>query len=538
MKRWTLAAAAILSFGIASCGPSYKPDFDAACKKEGNPKNDCDVYREYSYRVQLGKEVGDNKWEVNYKVLPLNEVVKNVQGYVNDLKEWLNYQNPEMQQYSKVFNLRGWFEEQEKIFQSILVLVKADQLQHEFKEAIGEVSSWSYNNDGPGYDPTIFKTVNPIETFPFKSKFIEEAKANGTFQPIATDMIVHTRQYDHKEPDPSYPEDPNKFIWRPKQISLSVTKYKIMPHGEQPKDNYTDYVEGYRVIDGKQESVPALRAFMDSAHSKAIVLIDSDREGQDIGFGLPDSLEHMSEKEVLSDQVLARLFPDDENYKRIEPVKPPIRVEIAKVGAPIDPWEKSNDSKGWAAPSSYKVQPMALNYNVRIVFKKNKKKDSGEPPQNPHELLREVEYVVKEYTTNDDRYKASPGHVWEYYLPKAPYSEKVAKAEVQYNEDTKKVRFVFIDGTEDSKFVTPADNKVTGDKPRQIAYTQGDKRWLLKDEDGDGVYEKRRQIPEPQESVGRYDSYSSWGSQRDREEDNNDGMTMALPPAHKPEKQY
>jgi hypothetical protein len=270
---------------------------------------------------------------------------------------------------------------------------------------------------------------------------------------------------------------------------------------------------------------------LDGRGGYALVLIDADQEGKDIGFGLPDTMERVSEDRVLGDDTFARLFPNDEGYKRVEPKLPPVRMEIAKVGQPVDPWEKSDDPKGWKAPSPTYKQGMGDNFNVRLVFKK-KKNDEG----HMHDPANELEYVVKEYTLGNDRYKAASSRVWEYYAPKSPYNEKLLRGEVRDSENTKKVNFVFPDGTEDAKFVTPGSNRVIGDKPVMIAYNRNETtRWLLKDEDGDGVFEKKREIPMPRESTGYYSSYFFSAPKSRGGYDDSDSIFPAISPPERPE---
>lgn len=500
MKR-LLAVVLAISF-LSGCAKSYRTEFEKLAKKQGWTKDETLAAYYYSLRLYLGKEGDDKKFTVLYSRLPMAEVSKQADKYLNDLSEALSYNDPEWNKYIDTHGLRKGFEHDELVFKAIRDTVRTAELNSLFRRLVGETSPYSgsfdeygYNHD-VGYDGSIFKVEDLKVKFPFENKVISEAKARGVLVPVETFTVSHYREYDRKEPDPNYPDEPNKFVWRSAKMGLEVKKYKIIVQGERPDNNYGDYLEAYRVLDGKKETEPALRAFLDGKAGMAVAVIDVDKQDQ-AGFSLPDLVESVSESRLMSEETVAKLFPDDKKSRRVEPKLPPIRVEIAKAGASYELWETSTDPNGWGVPFTYWSEPWRDNYNVRVVLK------NGTSPHHGDGRL-EVEYFTKEWTSGS-RYQASVGRVVEYYLPKDPFDKKLVGVRVLHNENTKKLSIILPDGNERVGLVTPGSNVFIKDKPTQIAYTLGENRWLIRDEDGDGKYEKRRKISESYEvSTGSY----------------------------------
>lgn len=484
-----------LALLLPSCAKSYREEFLRRAKAKGWTEAQQYTALHYSYRLLFGRENPDKTYGVLYSRLPLERLVETIDKDLKNIGEVLGYEYPDTVKWVDAFELREYFERQERIYLTRRDRVRTAQLNQEFQEIMGTKSSWGHRDEfgydhSKGYDPKILLLPSPLETYTFDSAIINDAKAKGILEEIERYTVNHKRTLDRKEQDPLYPDDPNQFIWRARQYALEIVKYKLRVEGEKPQDNLGNYVEGYRIRDdGTKESRPCLRAFLDGRGSYAVAVLDDDIENRDVGFGLPDFVERTSEGDIMSSNLIARLFPEDPRWKRVRPYEPPIRVEIARVGQEVELWEKAQDPKGWMVPISYKLASDEDNYNVRLKLKlpKNHQENHGK-----HKLF-EIEYFVKEWT-DGSQYNPSAGRVWEYFKPKAPFNEKLARLETVASEDTKKVRFVFVDGREDTGYVTPVPNRFIGEKPEAIAFTLGERRWLIKDEDGDGIYEKKKQI--------------------------------------------
>jgi hypothetical protein len=262
-------------------------------------------------------------------------------------------------------------------------------------------------------------------------------------------------------------------VWKARHQKIELTEYKIVDV-EKPLDNKGDYIEGYRVIEGKKESRPAIKVFFPTSGEMAVLLVDLDEEGQP-GFGVPDIIEEISNttnvQELINDgELLNSLFDKKEAKKnRVVQEAQLFKIEIMPIGGHVDEWQKSPDASGWLVPFKY-VNERGDNYNVRVHYKKPNF-DPATASTHPHSEYMEIEYVEKEYTKSGERYEASNGKVIEYYRPRKDFSGPV-KANVEYDENTKKVSFEFEDGSVVEGFVTPGKNKFVEDTPYAKSYNE------------------------------------------------------------------
>src|SRR5208282_368962 len=251
---------------------------------------------------------------------------------------------------------------------------------------------------------------------------------------------------------------------------------------------------------------PALKIFFPPSGGAAVVLIDVDREGEP-GFGLPDIIEKVysltSVQDIIRQGTLVDALFQEKSAQKDRTV-PPIevfKIEIAKVDQPINVWEKAPTDVGYIVPFKY-VTATGDNYNVRIKFKAPKITSDSEAEAHAHSEYMMVEYIEKEYTTAGNRYQASQGAVTEYYRPKKEFAGLV-KAQVVYEDDTKKLDFIFPDGNEITGFVTSGENKFIESTPYAKAYAEGGKRFWI-ETSGGTVYDKRKHVSPPKELVGEY----------------------------------
>ena len=346
-------------------------------------------------------------------------------------------------------------------------------------------------------------------------------------------MLNLSKKYDHAVQDPAKPEDPNEYLWRGKDVVLDLTNYRINDVSRPDKDvkAYGNYIEGFRIVGGKKESKPALKIFITPEHA-AVVVLDADKEGTD-GFGLPDYVEKVGDllsvdvvgAEVLgNDTLLANLFKETEQEKRIPPKLKAIFVEIAPIGSPIVEWElcaadKSCDPNvGWRVPFEYGARPRKDNYVVRIHFKKAGHVHNPDQPVISEYL--EIDWIAKQWTGTES-YEPSIGKVWEYFRPKGKFAFKV-QAKVLWAENPKKIHFEFEDGETQDIVVNQASLAIE-DQPFAISFNEGEKtRWWIEKSKGSQTFDKRKRVGPPSEKPDTHN------------DENPNGGMMGMPIPAKP----
>lgn len=508
MKIGTLVATLLLSALLVGCTPPYRDTFNDEGKKRGWTQKQTDAAFAFADRIFWSRETGANKYVIAYSKVPISKVREQLEGSLKDLDSALDPKNAEFKQYLDTFNLREDVKHDEEIAQAINDRLNVADLQTQFKQKMGDIpESGPEAEMAQGYNVRRLYVNKPlVDAFPFNSDVIDAAKKNGTLKQVAALTIDESVQYDHKDPNPKNPEDTNDFVWKARNQKIVLTEYKIIDV-DKPLDNKGDYIEGYRVVDGKQEQYPAIRIFFPPSGSMALLLIDADEEGMP-GFGVPDVIQEISSTTNLTDlmqntSLLNSLFDRKEARKdRVVSPAQLFKVEIAPLGAKVpDEWQASPDPNGWIVPFKY-ANSQGDNYNVRLRYKRVVI-DPKNPEAHPHSEYLELEYVEKEYTKTGDRYTPSAGRVTEYYRPKKEFAGKV-KADVLYSADTKKVQFDFEDGTIVEGFVTPGKNKFIEDTPYARSYNEGQKRWWIESSNNDGKYDKRKSIGQPKEQTGQY----------------------------------
>jgi hypothetical protein len=508
------AAALILALGLATaCAPPYRQTFNDEGKARGWTQKQTDAAFAYADRTFWSREAGENKYVISFGKVPTAKVREQLEGVLKDLDAGLDPKNAEMKQYLDTFGLRKDLEHDEEVAQAIYDRVRASELQGQFSQMMGDTPQYGIEAElSQGYNiRKIYVNKQLADAFPFTSEQVEAAKKSGTLKQIAQVTLDESVQYDHKDPNPKNPDDANDFVWKGRSQKVILTEYKIVDV-DKPLDNKGDYIEGYRVIDGKQESRPAIKVFFPTSGSMAVLLVDTDEEGQP-GFGIPNIIEQISDttnvQELIADgNLLNSLFDKKEAKKnRVVEQAQLFKIEIVPIGGKVDEWQKSPDASGWIVPFKYATE-RGDNYNVRIHYKKPS--FDPETASTHHSEYMEIEYVEKEYTKSGERYEASNGKVIGYYRPRKDFSGPV-KGMVQFESDTKEVRFEYADGSVIDGFVTPGKNKFVEDEPYAKSYNEGQKRWWIERSEGSKVYDKRRSVGQPKEETGEY-----------REEDMND----------------
>lgn len=469
-------------------------------KSKGQTHEEAYVDYYSSFRSEFSEEIdkdGVKVYVTNYGVLKLVDIEKRLADSIVIIDQLTDYGNQGESVFVDEFKLRDELLKDRKRLEAQLQRVKLARLHETFRNYTGTSFHGMANENGKYDIKRIFWPKDLESAFPFTFDKIEDARNRKVLKEIEHEIWSSSRMLDRKEPDPQKIDDPNAFIWKSKDESLELINYKILD-SDKPENNQSDYIEGFRVPNGKREKQPALKIFFPQGGVNGVMVLDFDKENE-IGFGIPDTVETVFISKIAdvwgNSSIVQRLFAEKE--KRIVSQKPepkPINVEIARVGAPLDTWEVSRDSSGWIIPFNYK-NDIGDNYNIRLKL---------EDVKSEMILNRRIEYVAKEWT-NSNRFTPSVGTVVEYFKPKSPYDkENISKAEVRHLENTKMVSFSFEDGTIETGIVTHVLNKFIQDGPYAIEYTEGQKRWRIEKDSGSSVFNKKKEVASPQISTGAY----------------------------------
>ena len=510
IKKLFLAFFGLLIF--AGCQPTLFDNFkDATCIPKRWTNEQCRAAFRRGTKLFFGKEKPDGKGEleVNYGVLEISEVDREVKNLREDLRVALDYGNRPERKFIDIHKLGPYLEHQEKVLEALDSSLQAVSLNEIFKASMGlstNYSQYGYNGNphGDSYDlKKIFGMKDIASAYPFSSDQIEEARKQGKLEIIESIEWKINRVLGRRIPDPHDPNDPkdeNRFVWRPQFEWLSGTTYKIwdVKNDPEPKNSLGNYIEIFRMKqDGKKEQHPALKVFFPHGTETGVFVLDSDKEG-DPGFGLPDFVETTrvsSLRDIAQNQtLLSRLFVEKDRQERIKPNPKPVFAEIVRVGQPMDMWEQASDSSGWKVAGLKYQNTLKNNYNVKINLSRDgKSTNNGQPP----EIISSIEYIAKEWT-GSDQYTPSTGQVVEYFKPKADFSSKnIVNARVSSRENPKRIVIEFEDGREDAGTVTAGSNKYIEDEPFAIEYTEGQTRWRIEKDQGSNVFNKKKQVAIP-----------------------------------------
>jgi hypothetical protein len=494
-----------LSFLLGGCTPPYRKAFDDAATTNHWTKKEELLAFAYADKIFWAHQLKDGTYVLLYSRVPISKVASQTKQILDDFDDIQSPKAQEWRKYAEVFNLKQDFEHEEEIEKTIYTRIHAADLENQFKQGLGEEMTSGPDAEAlAGYSLKRIYVNKPLaEAFPFQSEQVEGAKKDGTLKEIEHGELDLSSTYDHKDVNPNNPDDPEDFHWKSHTISIRLTNYKII-NTDKPSDNKGNYIEGYRVIDGKQEQYPCLKIFFPQSARGALVLVDTAREGEP-GYGAPDVLETIYSLDNVRDVIqngtlIDSLFAEKKKDKR--QVEPPqiFKVEISPIDVTGDTWEHS--ATGYVVPFKYRMG-LGDNYNVRVKFDKPEA-----DPNDPNAMVTamngylDVEWIAKEYTVVGEQTQAGPGQVIEYYRPKPGYDKKV-KADVLYSDDTKKIEFQLPDGTTFTGTISPGPNKFIEDKPFAVAYTEGEKRYWIEKE-GSDLYTKRKRISPPKESTGNY----------------------------------
>ena len=488
MKTRSISLIVLLVLSILStgCAITIRSSFQDQCKAKSWTNDQCDVGFYDGVQQKFTKDNGNGGYEPSYNVLTRATALNMCNTRLEDLNGLLDYKNKDEAKFIKEFGLREYLERQEKIFKADCARLQLVDNYVNFRDFMGESSSVRRFHEQYFNTASIF-VEDVTRAYPFINAQVEEARVNGNLKEVERVMWFSERTLGRKEPDPNDLEDSSKFVWKSVKIGVELVAYKIMD-GEQPKDNSVEYVEGTRfeiASNGsiRRESKPSVKVFVPPNNYSSVVVIDKDRQGE-VGFSLPDFVERTervsSAEALMTEALFSKLFYEPDSQKRIPPKDPPaIILEIAPVGkSKVDIWEMNVN--GWPLPPRYK-NDTADNYSVEVKIKSSEKEDFD------YSRPKQIEYFRKTWE--------STGRVVEYHRPKAPFDQSNLTSVSVFS---KSINLVTVDGDVIQGVITPKSNKFLQDQPYQISYahTQVGRRWMIWDEDGDGKYEKKKELAE------------------------------------------
>lgn len=486
MKKFFVLASAV--FVLSGCA-TYENNSVDKFKAKGETHEEAYVDYYLSLRSHLSEEVeidGKKVFVPKYSLLKLVDLERKLEESLDVINQITDYKNQEASNFVDENNLRDELLNDKKRLEAQLQRVKLARLHEMFRNLTGTSFHGTANENGKYDAKKIFWPKDLAQAFPFVFDKIDDAKDRKVLREIERESWSSKRMLDVKEPDPTKLDDSNAFIWKSKDESLEFVSFKILD-ADKPENNQSDYIEAFRVIDGKKEKKPALKIFFPQGNSNGVMVLDTDRENE-IGFGIPDVVESVFVSKIAdiwsNGSIVPRLFKEKET--RVVPKKPepkPIKIEIARVGSPIDAWEISKDPKGWVVPFKYK-NDIGSNFNVGIKLK-DKKSET--------EIFVLIEHFKKEWT-GSNQFTASVGSVAEFYKPKNPYDGELLKAETRSNEGPKTLYFVFSDGRVEQGVMPANKNRFIEDEPYAVEYTEGQKRWRIEKDKDSNIFNKKKEV--------------------------------------------
>lgn len=460
--------------------------------------------------ANFNKEKG--AWELKRDIVTVEDMRKLLADRAKALDDLQRYDIESLRQHIDWFKgLRGGLEREEQATLWLLQRIQFVDTYNKFVELVGELpkemlgkdAEYFFEYGSKNYSMRMIYPARDVTKIPFTARYLEEAKSQGKLRLVDSFTVMDSRLYGEKIPDF---KDSNKFSWDKRERGWKILSYKIIANSDMPNDSIVHYIEVFRV-DANTAQVEngnaALRGYLASGgNNVSVFVIDYDKAGQD-GFGSPDAV-----KSVLQSVVTGRDLYDNEFIRkellvvlherpksdkarpeRRRPLDPPVYVAIVPMGQQVklDIWEVKKE--GWSVPVSYK----GLYKNLEIVYGKPSKEDvkrlKAANDKNEKEELKKIEILAREFKLSGDTV------VIEYWKPKSEYSQlniKHAMAGAGPNA-TYTIQRKGLAKEE-------AEIEFFGEKIKQIDYFYGGAWSRIVDEDGDGLFEKRRQIANPTKS--------------------------------------
>lgn len=452
-------------------------------------------------RVVLKKAAKFNKekgiWEINPAAISIEEERKVLEDRAKSLDEILSYKNRELSDFVNWFKgMRQGLEKEEKITLWLLRRIQFVDTFNKFTNLVGELPKEMLGQEAEYFMPYGRNTYSlrmlypsrDLYKMPFTALYLETAKKEGIFSKIDSFYVSDYQKYAKKLENL---RDPNEFSWEERQRGWKVDSYMIIPAGNlKPSDNIVQYIEIYRVDEnGKAELFPAVRGFLAAGAQKVTVfVIDYNKQGED-GFGSPDAVKNLftsfvTGRDLYLDMTsrgdLFEALYDNSftvNLKRPERQKPEeklVYLEVVPMGkkVDVDVWENGN----WTVPIEYLV----LSNTLYIVY------DLPKTPEETHlETKKGLKKIIafKREFVQDGRKT-----VTETWIPRKDYSERnIVEASAQ---GVFKIRRK---GGEEKS----GDIEYFAERIKTIMYQFGGRWFQIVDNDGDGIFEKKKEIGDP-----------------------------------------
>ncbi len=434
----------------------------------------------YALQLMYTEVRPDGTRVIKRDAVEVKDALKSVDRMLSDLDYMLDYKDHDFDKWLGYLGMRPALERAEIKWAYVRQRLNAVKLHADFLSLLG-LPSIEEGIGSKTYDVRIlYPRTNLSEHLRFMAPYIDAAKKDGLLQRIETLTVVFDETYNEKQPTDLY--DSSKFQWVAAKYGMEVLTYKVIRPGEQPKEKAGDYIEAYRLrfieatstnggqkqVTLERESEPILRAFR-SKNSDRIdfAVLDLDLRGQ-YGYGMPDLIKTFLGLQTGAD-VFVKVFDGDvralfkgrpvNRLRERPPYTPPISLFIVKSGTKVgEEWEMGN----WYVPFDYKADTSVLSVN----FVK----------ETEDRRIKTVRYYEKTYL--------GAKRALERWLPKPEYAQ-VLSAQTDAG--------IFVVRTE-GKPEARGPVEYVGLRIFSFIYQFGVTDYEIRDEDGDGRFERRHAI--------------------------------------------
>ena len=252
----------LLVFILSGC-QTFETESINSYKTRGETQDEAEVNYHSSFRYEFSEEVeinGKKVWIPKYSVLKLADLEKKLEDSLIVIDQITDYGNQLDSVFVDKFKLRDELLKDRKIQEGKLQRIKPARLHEKFKNLTGTSFHGSMNENGKYNAKKIFWPKDLQSAFPFTFDKVDDARNRKVLKEIEHEFWSSKRLLDSKKPDPLKLDDQNVFIWKSKDEALEFFSFKILD-SDKPENNQSDYIEAFRVFDGKKEKHPSLQIF-------------------------------------------------------------------------------------------------------------------------------------------------------------------------------------------------------------------------------------------------------------------------------------
>jgi len=449
-------------------------------------------------------------WKLNPGGIPLSMVESVVDDITKTLDAFLSYDRRRWADF--IDSLKGFREgllKEERVNHYVASRLKYVKTYNEFVDLVGELppdlkvaeEAYYFSAGRKNYTLRLLypHPEHRLEAIPFTARYVENAKREGILL-LVDSVRLETRQDLAKKVPNLY--DANEFSWDAEKRGWKIDGYKVLPKGDKPRENVLQYLEVFRLRqDGTSEERAALRGFTSFGGTKLTVFVlDYDPEGTS-GHGSPDEvyqyyLGAQTAQNFLTDSTLRgkliSLFERRQEAldkpQRRKPKERQVYTEIVRMGeTTIEVWERAESADGWRVPFPYGTLTVSLDIRYAVA------KTPEEKRLEELEKVKRIDFFKRDFKRSD-----ANTVVVEYWQPKSVYHDRTIRS-ASASSDTLRIRRK--DGPEENGEVG-----YFGERIEAIDYLYGGRWFRIIDEDGDGVFEKRRSIADPTSGTVSYSS--------------------------------